>query len=465
MWFAITLGVIIIILYLFSNRRKRVLQGQLVPKVKGGVPIMGHALSFGRNPIEFIEECRKTYGNIFQIRLVNRDMIFLCDRKHVKEYFFSSEENISLTDLLRTVGLDVIFTEDPFSDELENQGILVRKVFKSISRETVIQDIYLESLKMVKRMKKKKECNMFIETKHYAIAVVLRCFFSIKVDREFYKLFSDFVTEASKVARSTYMFPKYLVILIHGKTIRKYRHALIPYLLPTIQSYIDNPEKRDSLPLRFLCDSHKIDGSSCSAMDIFGTLLNMIFVGSETTSMSLSNILYDISSSSTRHDDIIKEETGTIDDPYLLSESPLLLSYVYESMRLNSHMVSSTRCAKGQSTLGIYDLKGHTDNPTIAISGYSLMVGENSVFENGTDYYPEQFIKNPKLSSNLNLISWGAGRHACPGQYFARYELTIALSVIMRSMKFIVKDAKPLNRFTFASISSREWTGIPIVYN
>ena len=83
-----------------------------VPVVTGGLPFVGHGISFSKDIIGFVEKCREQYGNIFRVQIYRTDMIIVCDRSLVKEFFAKKETDFSLVDTLNRLFFGDAFSED-----------------------------------------------------------------------------------------------------------------------------------------------------------------------------------------------------------------------------------------------------------------------------------------------------------------------------------------------------------------
>jgi sterol 14-demethylase len=47
-------------------------QGMSIPRLRGGLPFLGHALEFRRDPVGLIQRGRHQHGDIFAFRLFGR---------------------------------------------------------------------------------------------------------------------------------------------------------------------------------------------------------------------------------------------------------------------------------------------------------------------------------------------------------------------------------------------------------
>jgi cholesterol 7alpha-monooxygenase len=57
------------------------------PVVRGGVPILGHALEFSKGPLDFLKRCQAKYGDIFTLRFPGTRRTFLMNPLDYPAYF------------------------------------------------------------------------------------------------------------------------------------------------------------------------------------------------------------------------------------------------------------------------------------------------------------------------------------------------------------------------------------------
>jgi hypothetical protein len=97
-----------------------------VPVVEGCFPVVGHGPAFGKDIIKYIQKCQKKYGNIFRLKIFKIDMVIVCDRALVPEFFKATENRMSLYDVL-----DRLYFSDAFSDNPETLPTIITLVSKN----------------------------------------------------------------------------------------------------------------------------------------------------------------------------------------------------------------------------------------------------------------------------------------------------------------------------------------------
>ena len=133
-----------------------------------------------------------------------------------------------------------------------------------------------------------------------------------------------------------------------------------------------------------------------------------------------------------------------------LFNSAILEAVAMESARTNNHMFALNRKPKGKTTIGGYDI---SDVDTVAVCGPMLMNFDCSKFKDSLSWNPGRFIgPNAENKGPMDVVTWGAGTHTCPGKKFALYEIKAALALL--SIKFEQPTITSLGKMNYFSPSA-----------
>lgn len=81
---------------------------KLPPKVSGGWPWLGHAHEFAYHPREFLQRCRKKYGDVFRFTSHGFEVTIVCGQNDlVPRFFKGGEKSLNFLAALKFVGIDV----------------------------------------------------------------------------------------------------------------------------------------------------------------------------------------------------------------------------------------------------------------------------------------------------------------------------------------------------------------------
>ena len=83
-----------------------------VPMSSGGIPILGHATLFKKNPPSFLKSVQDKDGPVFRINLAGRDMVIIGDdEKARKQVQFAAPSVLSSTQAVADVGFDYALSQ------------------------------------------------------------------------------------------------------------------------------------------------------------------------------------------------------------------------------------------------------------------------------------------------------------------------------------------------------------------
>ena len=72
-----------------------------VPALAGGLPWLGNAATFGRNPVAFLENGRRRHGDIFRFKLCGRDVYALLSPRGHEVFFRAPDDQLSAREAYR----------------------------------------------------------------------------------------------------------------------------------------------------------------------------------------------------------------------------------------------------------------------------------------------------------------------------------------------------------------------------
>lgn len=456
--FLTSLAILASAIYTYFNRRSTVV-GKNIPFVKGCYPIVGHGITFSKDIIGFVRRCYNDYGKIFRIKVFNRNMVVICDRSMIDEFFKAKEETFSLYDVLTD-----LFFADAFSDDPSSLSTIINIVKRTISIrfDEVVPKIKEEADRMIERLKDTVEddnrINIASEMIRFVACTSSRCFVGVELDDYVYDLLMRFTHKLNKLVVLTYFLPRSVLRFIAHYTLRPLRKQMVQWLIPEIQKYRLNPSKNDSMILREGVDYVSDSGKKLTDDEIGDIVVCLLYVSSENTALGLSASVIDLAN---HHDSFLTRAKREAYD-YLnrndmkgLFSSAFIDSCVMESARMNTHIFALNRKPHGFMIDG-YSFDGVD---CVALCEPMLMLHEASTdkFSNPLVYNPDRYSKPMNESKAANsVMTWGAGVHLCPGKMFALYEIKTALALIITNFHIDCPDElPPLDYFSPSAFSER----------
>src|SRR5688572_23510891 len=87
------------------------------PMVSGGVPLLGHAVEFGRDTMGLLERARREGGDVVRFRLAHKDMYLLTGPAASEAFFRASDDQLSPHEAYKMMtpvfGKDVVYDAAP----------------------------------------------------------------------------------------------------------------------------------------------------------------------------------------------------------------------------------------------------------------------------------------------------------------------------------------------------------------
>ncbi len=432
-----------------------------VPQVTGKLPFIGHGIEFSRDIIGTVKKWQKEYGNIFQVKIFRTNMIIITDRNMLGDFFRAKENDMSLYKTLNR-----LFFGDAFTDD-ENFLSTIITIVKStirINYEEFIPKVESEANKMVDYMKKLDNQNIIISDimMKFIARTSAQCFLCLDLSDGFYNDLMDFAHLLNKIVVLTYFLPKWFLRLFINPILRKYRNKMICQLKPLIKNYRENPELKDSIIIRSAVDyKDLVTGKGISDDQIGGILVCLLYVSTENTALGLSATITDLAINSDywkKVRDASKKYVINSDFKSLIKSCELVDACFNESARMNTHVFPLNRYpTNNQMQLGGYYV-GNVES--VGICAPLLMCDDlaSDLYKDPKIYKPERFMgENKESVKNLDLMSFGAFSHLCPGRQFAKLEIKIATALIVNTFESfeLGKDIPPNNYFSPSAFAER----------
>lgn len=466
--------VILLIRYIYTQCNEKKLKKKYcdlkkVPEVEGKLPIVGHGIKFSKDILGFVRESYKKYGKIFKIKIFNRDLIVVCDRTLINEYFSAKENEMSLYRVLENLFFANGFFDNP--KEFET-SIKIIKGSVSIRYDDFVPKIQEEAQKMIEIMKKECGNNNVVDMTKKMIRFVSRtsasCFICMDLSEEFMEALETFTDILNKIVVLTYFFPVWLLhITVNKFILRKHKEKMISIMNDEIEKYRNDKSKTDSVIFRTAVDYIDENGNGLNNHQIGEIVVCLLYVSSENTALGLSAAMTELSRSE-RIWNLVKKESEEYlsnNDMKSLFASELIDGCVMESSRLCSHVFALNRKPEKKKQLGDYYI-GNCDSVALCEPLLMSLDCSNDLYSNPLEYNPERFIgKKSEKKTPDSILTWGHKIHLCPGKAFAVYEIKLAMALLTTNFeRFKIDDNeyKKLDYFSPSAFAERKVTVKPV---
>ncbi len=421
-------------LYLFTRKRRTT-----VPMVKGALPFVGHGLAFSRDNIGFIKRCKEQYGDLFAIKIFNRDIVIMADSKYIKDYGKYTEDTASLYEVLIRLYFADAFFDNP--NEFPTSINIVRKTV-AVKFDEFAPKILDEATKAACGLATNKTTGIdliYAMTKFVA-KTSSRCFIGVDMDDTMLGHLMSFTKVLNRIVVLTYFLPRSIIKSTVGRWfLDPYRYKMRAVLAPEIEKYRHDKTLTTSALIRVAVDSEE----HLSNAQIADIIVCLLYVSSENTALGLTNSLIDLAHNPDHWYRLRKELAGiSLAELY---KNKALNDCIMETARLNSHIFALNR--KPQKAMVVDGYVIDTDVDAVALCP-PLIMRERSL-----EYDPLRF--NTERSDANSIITWGPqGMHLCPGKIFALYEIKTAIALIVGMYDPPHVDSKAYNTLNYFSPSA-----------
>lgn len=407
------------------------------PRLRGGLPLLGHLLEMRRAPIELFRRVRDECGEVGEFRLARQPVVLLSGEAAQEAFFRATDEELDQAAaypfMTPIFGRGVVFDATP---EQRKQS-LRNSALRDKAMRGHAEVIAAETERAIAHWGESGEVDLldfFAELTIYtSSACLIGAAFREELSSELVPLFHDLEQGTDAFA---YVNP-YLPL----PSFRR-RDAARRRLVAILQGIFERREAAGSTAKDLFSVLRSIknpDGSARYSVDIItGMFISMMFAGHHTTSTSASWTLIEL----LRHPDLLGRVSAEFDALYAegrevsyqaLREIPEFECAVKEVLRLHPPLILLMR--KVQQDF-------HYEGWTIR-AGKTVAVSP-AVSNRLPDYFPEPERFDPDRykaprHEDQRVFAWlpfGGGRHRCVGAPFAMVQLKAIFSVLLRRFEF-----------------------------
>jgi len=441
-------------------------------------PKVIQALSFGRDPTAYLEQCVAEFGDTFTLRMPNDPPRVVVSSPAAVKAFFSLRPDAYRSDNL-AIHLNLGRRSMLFRDGDQHKQ-LRRLTAPSLQAKRVrgYADAMLEVTRhTVQRWQVDEAFPLLPEMNTIALDVVLRCVFGVDGSER-----DTLRTQVLAWLRGT-LSP---ALFVTGMVVNPFRLRRVldravdkastqgrPLLfrglaeakvdiLATLQRRIDRarqaPASQDNV-LSLLIAARDEDGTPLSDEDILDQLVTFLVGGHETTANTLAWALSMILRRPkvlARVQDELREHFGNADvEAGRANELRYLDACLKESMRMSPISPGPIRTLTKPCEIPGYTLPAGT---ALWASIY-LAHRRADVWDDPAVFRPERFLDDDAPSPQ-QFFPFGGGARRCLGALFAEFEMRIVLAELLH--RFHLEPTADIPRPIFAGISLSPEDGVPV---
>ncbi|KAF9468817.1 cytochrome P450 [Collybia nuda] len=414
------------------------------------------AIKFFFNAQELIQEGYEKYpGTAFKLPMLSRWMIVISGPKMVDDIRRATDDQVDFNDAVAET-IQSKFTMGP---ELNENTFHVATVRSPLTRNLAVRfaDVQDEIACSFKHFIPPADEWTEVPALRTIMKIVCRTSNRLFVglplcrDPDYRELNEEYTIDVMKAAHIITVFPDFLKpFAAYLFTNLKARvNQAISHLQPMIQERLDKekeyddsdwPDKPNDL-ITWLLDEAPPHLKTIREVTL--RVLAVNFAAIHTTSMAFTNVLYDLASRPS-YVQALREEVESVVASDGLNKLALGKMRKVDSFIKESHRIAGT----GSLIMDRKMLKDFTfSNGTVIPAGYNIAAAlaathlDDANYPNAREFDGFRFaqmregegesIKHQMVALSLDYITFGTGRHGCPGRFFAVNELKAMLAYVL----------------------------------
>jgi len=402
------------------------------------LPALVQAVRYARDPLGFLVELQRRYGDVFTVRFPYfGQIVYVAEPELVKAVFTGSPEQFHAGEANATVlepalGPNSVLTLDegphmrqrrlllpPFHGErIHRYGELIREV----------------TLREMESWPVGEPFSLRPHTQRITLAVIMRAVFGVD-DEERLERFRGLIETFSGRVNAVTAFPVLRRDLGGWSPWARFlraRQALDEFIYQEIamrrgEAGSGDDERDDVLSL--LLAARDDDGSPMSDEELRDELITVLGAGHETTATALAWTMERL----LRNPPVL----ARLRDSIAAGEDDYLDATIRETLRTRPVIVDVARKLTAPARIGGYELPaGAFVLPAIAALHY-----REDLFPQPDEFRPERFLNGG--ADTYAWIPFGGGVRRCIGAAFAEYEMRVVLRAVLERAELSAPDPKP----------------------
>jgi len=402
-----------------------------LPPGTTGLPLIGESLEFLSNPA-FISKRYESYGPIFKSHIIGRPTVFMVGPEAVEFILSSHMDHFSWRDgwpdAFKTLLGESLFVQE--GEEHRRNRRLIMPALHGPALASYFTTMETIALQYFKKWEQQREFVWFEQYKQLTFDIASQLLLGTSAGPEVERLSQLFTTLTNGLfSLSPVPFPWTAL----GRAVEA-RNQIFEHLEAVIQERQKIPIQ-DALSL--LIQARDEEGNSLSLKELQAQAMLMLFAGHETTTAMLTWLCLEMG----RHPEVLERARAEQED--LTAKGPLSLEQMGQMPYLDQIMCEVERLhppvAGGfRGVIKPFDFNGfHV--PAGWLAQYSILTTHrlSTVYPEPECFDPDRWNadQQPKRQP-FSLIGFGGGPRVCVGIAFAKLEMKIIMSHLLRSYRW-----------------------------
>lgn len=438
---AVVVGVTILLMIFSKSRPKN-----SPPIAKIGMPIIGNYIEFAKNPVDFIAKCHKSFGCIYTVPMLHKNLTFLLGPEVSAPFYQLSDDHMSQSEvygfMTPVFGKGVVYDAEPKKRNQQMQHM--SQGLKSNRLKSYVPKIEKETLEYLKNWGDSGTINILDALSELTILTSSRCLHGDDVRENLFSEVAKLYHDLDKgVTPLSFFFP-YAPTAAH-----KCRDDAREEMVKIFSKIINERKKKGAEScknntdiLQIFIDMVYKDGSTLSDSEVVGLLIALLFAGQHTSSITSTWTAMFLAHKPEILTKVMEEQQqllGDLKKPLdfdVVAEMDYLQNCVKESLRMYPPLIMLMRMAMTDIETKLDGKKYVIPKGDIVITSPAVSSRLESVFKNPNEFEPDRFgPEREEQKTPYSYLGFGGGRHACLGQQFGLMQVKTIVSILLRNFK------------------------------
>jgi sterol 14alpha-demethylase len=405
------------------------------PELGGGLPFLGHALEFRRNPVGLLERGRDRFGDVFSFRLAGRHVVALTGPSANEAFFTAADDQLSAKEAYQfTVpifGKGIVYDSSP--EQMNEQLGLVFPALREARLRAYVEYIADEVEQYVAQWGDEGEVDLLEATNELTVFIASRCLigheFRLNLSGEFARLYHDLEAGINLLA----FFLPHLPLPSFRRRDRA-RLRMVELISRIIRERRAGGAEREDF-LQTLMTARYSDGTALTDDNITGLLLTLIFAGQHTSAVLAAWTGVELLRNPRSLGAVLDEQESILNGGSALTLEAVrrmvaLERAVKEGERLHPPLIMLMRKVVGDFRYAQYEMPAGW----LALVSPAVSHRIPAIFGEPARYDPDRFApgREEDHKAKYALIGFGGGRHRCIGMTFAYLQIMSIWSILLR---------------------------------
>lgn len=409
-------------------------------------------IKFISQPVKYVDDFAKIYGDTFTIRSVHSDnhLVYFSQPQALEQIFTADSSHFEVG--RGNVGLRFLLGDRSFmlsdGDRHQRQRQLLAPPFHGERMRAYGEEIREITQKVSNEWQIGKPFNIRESMQEITLRVILRVVFGLNDGQLFEELrrsLSDLLDFISSPVMSSAFFFRFMQKDFGAWSpwgwVLQQRQKIDQLIYALLRERRAKSEQNRQDILSLMMAARYDDGQGMSDEELHDELMTLLVAGHETTASALTWAFYWIDHLPEVREKLLQElnTVGVNPDLSSVAKLPYLTAVCQETLRIYPiAMTAFVRVVKIPITVMGYELR----EGTAIIPSIYLAHHRQEVYPQSKQFKPERFLE--RQYSPYEYLPFGGGNRRCIGMAFAQYEMKIVLATILSEFQISRMNKRPV---------------------